>query len=91
MLVVSVGGKTYTFHREFSVGANPGPGNITLMDPFASTRHARIYQSQGSWWVQDLGTTNGTWLNNEKIYGSYCLEKGDRIRIGRTTLIVVPT
>lgn len=65
-------------------GATLGRGDveIRLEDPFASTRHARI-ERQGSVLVlEDLGSTNGTYLNEEPLSGPQPLHHGDRIRIG---------
>jgi hypothetical protein len=65
-------------------GATLGRGDveIRLEDPFASTRHARI-ERQGSVLVlEDLGSTNGTYLNDEPLDGPRPLHHGDRIRIG---------
>jgi hypothetical protein len=65
-------------------GATLGRGDveIRLEDPFASTRHARI-ERQGSVLVlEDLGSTNGTYLNEEPLNGPQPLHHGDRIRIG---------
>jgi hypothetical protein len=65
-------------------GATLGRGDveIRLEDPFASTQHARI-ERQGSVVVlEDLGSTNGTYLNDEPLRGPQPLHHGDRIRIG---------
>lgn len=65
-------------------GATLGRGDveIRLEDAFASTRHARI-ERQGSVLVlEDLGSTNGTYLNGEPLTGPQPLHHGDRIRIG---------
>jgi len=69
-------------------GATLGRGDveIRLEDPFASTRHARI-ERQGSVLVlEDLGSTNGTYLNEEPLDGPQPLHHGDRIRIGDSVL-----
>lgn len=69
-------------------GATLGRGDveIRLEDPFASTRHARI-ERQGSVLVlEDLGSTNGTYLNEEPLDGPRPLHHGDRIRIGDNEL-----
>src|SRR5215207_205037 len=69
-------------------GATLGRGDveIRLEDPFASTQHARI-ERQGSVLVlEDLGSTNGTLLNEEPLTGPQPLHHGDRIRIGDSEL-----
>jgi FHA domain len=55
---------------------------IRLEDPFASSRHARIYEQGNSVVVEDLGSTNGTYLNEELLETPRPLHPGDRVRIG---------
>ena len=59
---------------------------LVLTDDYASTRHARISQQEGVWFVEDLGSTNGTYLGQHKLGGPTPLEVGVPIRIGRTVL-----
>jgi hypothetical protein len=65
-------------------GATLGRGDveIRLEDPFASSRHARISQQGHVFVIEDLGSTNGTYLNDEPLDGPQPLHPGDRIRIG---------
>jgi hypothetical protein len=65
-------------------GATLGRGDveIRLEDPFASTRHARISRQGRLLVIEDLGSTNGTYLNDEPLNGPQPLHDGDRIRIG---------
>jgi hypothetical protein len=55
---------------------------IRLEDPFASSRHARIYEQGNAVVVEDLGSTNGTYLNEELLETPRPLHPGDRVRIG---------
>ena len=55
---------------------------IRLEDPFASSRHARIFLQGNAVVIEDLGSTNGTYLNEELLQGPQPLHPGDRIRIG---------
>jgi hypothetical protein len=55
---------------------------IRLEDPFASSRHARIYEQGNSVIVEDLDSTNGTYLNEELLQTPRPLHPGDRVRIG---------
>jgi hypothetical protein len=55
---------------------------IRLEDPFASARHARIYEQGNILVVEDLGSTNGTYLNEELLETPRPLHPGDRVRIG---------
>ncbi len=65
-------------------GATLGRGDveIKLEDPFASGRHARISREGRTLLIEDLGSTNGTYLNEEPLSGPQPLYDGDRIRIG---------
>jgi hypothetical protein len=65
-------------------GASLGRGDveIQLEDPFASSRHARISRQGHVLVIEDLGSTNGTYLNEEPLDGPQPLHPGDRIRIG---------
>jgi len=59
-----------------------GDVEIKLGDPFASSRHAKITRQGRTLVVEDLGSTNGTYLNGEPLTGPQPLHDGDRIRIG---------
>ncbi len=59
-----------------------GEVEIPLEDPFASSRHARITRQGHVVVIEDLGSTNGTYLNEELLTGPQPLHNGDRIRIG---------
>jgi len=66
-------------------GAVLGRGDaaeIRLQDPFASSRHARILTQAGAVVLEDLDSTNGTYLNEELLQGPAPLHPGDRVRIG---------
>ena len=56
--------------------------DIQIEDPFASARHARVVRQGDLLVLEDLGSTNGTYLNGEIIQGPQPLHPGDRIRIG---------
>ncbi len=59
-----------------------GEAEIRLEDPFASSGHARIFEQGGILAVEDLGSTNGTYLNEELLESPRPLHPGDRLRIG---------
>jgi len=70
---------------DLSSGALLGRGSeadIVLEDSFSSTRHARLYPQGDAVVLEDLGSTNGTYLNGEPVGGPQPLHDGDRIRIG---------
>jgi pSer/pThr/pTyr-binding forkhead associated (FHA) protein len=59
---------------------------LVLDDDYASTRHARISQSGDAWYVEDLGSTNGTYLDRNKVSGPTRVPLGTAIRIGKTVI-----
>jgi hypothetical protein len=69
---------------DVSNGATLGRGDveIRLEDPFASSSHARITRQGQMVVIEDLGSTNGTYLNEEPLGGPQPLHSGDHIRIG---------
>ncbi len=67
------------------VGRNP-ECTLVLTDDYASGRHLRIYPGADAWYVDDLGSTNGTIVNGQKIDEGARLDPGAQIRIGQTVL-----
>ena len=66
-----------------------GRGNdaaIRLDDDYVSTRHARIASSGDQWFVEDLGSTNGTYIGTQRLTQPTTLQLGSQVRIGKTTL-----
>jgi pSer/pThr/pTyr-binding forkhead associated (FHA) protein len=59
---------------------------LVLTDDYASTRHARISETNGVWYLEDLGSTNGTYVGQSKVEGPVPLEAGVAIRIGKTVM-----
>jgi hypothetical protein len=57
-------------------------------DEFASARHARIEVRGDGVWVQDLDSTNGTYVNGSRVVGAQRLDPGDVLRVGETDLLV---
>ena len=67
------------------IGRNPECA-LVLEDDFASGRHAKIYERDGAWFVEDLGSTNGTFLGSERLTGPVRVEVGTTLRIGKTVI-----
>jgi hypothetical protein len=59
---------------------------LVLNDDYASTYHARIFPQDGQWLVEDLGSTNGTYLDHQKVARPTPVPVGVPIRIGKTAL-----
>jgi pSer/pThr/pTyr-binding forkhead associated (FHA) protein len=85
-LLVQTGDLRHTFHSDFIAGRQ---GKLAVGDEFASNQHARFLIAHGLWYVKDLGSTNGTWLNGRRIHAPQPLKKGDKVKIGRTVVTVV--
>jgi pSer/pThr/pTyr-binding forkhead associated (FHA) protein len=59
---------------------------LILDDDYVSTRHARIASSGDQWFVEDLGSTNGTYIGSHRLTQPTTLQLGSKVRIGKTTL-----
>jgi len=59
---------------------------LVLTDDYASSRHARLFPQDGQWIVEDLGSTNGTYLDRQKVTQPTPVPAGVPIRIGKTVL-----
>lgn len=75
-------GRIYDVGDEVTVGRAPGCGVPIDYDTFASSLHARLFRLDGDLWVEDLGSTNGTWVNTVRIEERTKLEKGDLLQVG---------
>lgn len=63
---------------------------LVITDDYASARHARLVPRAGQWFLEDLGSTNGTYLDRAKVTGPTPVPLGVPIRIGRTSLELRP-
>jgi pSer/pThr/pTyr-binding forkhead associated (FHA) protein len=84
-LRLQAGNQRHIVSTEVTVGRQ---GTLVVSDEFASGEHARLWVAHGRWYVQDLGSTNGTWLNGRRIHAAQLLKKGDKIWIGHTIMTV---
>ena len=53
-----------------------------------SQLHARVFRRDNQFYVEDLGSTNGTYLNRKKVTGPVAVRRGDRLQVGKTVLEV---
>jgi hypothetical protein len=60
--------------------------HVKIPDSSVSHRHARVYHSDGEWHVEDLGSTNGTFVNDRPLTRAVILRPGDTLSVGRSTL-----
>jgi pSer/pThr/pTyr-binding forkhead associated (FHA) protein len=80
-------GRSYELGQELTVGRAAGC-QITLDDSYASQLHARVFQRDGILYVEDLGSTNGTFVGGKKVTAPVPLERGDHLKVGNTVLEV---
>lgn len=66
----------------------PSPAHLDLRDVKVSGRHARLTFEDGGYFIEDLGSTNGTWIGRKRIKDRVRLDAGAEIRVGETTLSV---
>jgi len=79
-------GEQFPLADELTIGrssdcAVPLPG-----DTFVSQVHARVFRLENEYWVEDLGSTNGTLMNGRRFAGPAPVRRGDRLQVGRTVL-----
>ena len=79
-------GKTYDLGDELTAGRASGCQISLPDDTYVSQLHARIFRRDGQVYVEDLGSTNGTFLNRKKVSSPQPLRRGDRLQIGKTVL-----
>jgi pSer/pThr/pTyr-binding forkhead associated (FHA) protein len=88
-MVVTAGplaGKTFPLtDAQITIG-RADDATLILTDDYASTRHARIFPQDGQWIVEDLGSTNGTYLDRQKVTQPTPVPVGVPVRIGKTVL-----
>lgn len=72
---------------EIILGRDPN-SHFALNNETVSARHARISFHHNQWWVEDLHTTNGTYLNDQRIEAATVLVNGDELRCGQVVLSI---
>ena len=82
---VELSGKAWALAGEVSIGRAAGC-QVTIDDTYASQIHARIFNRDNQWQIEDLGSTNGTWLNRHKVAGPMVIKPGDVVQIGNTVM-----
>jgi pSer/pThr/pTyr-binding forkhead associated (FHA) protein len=88
-LVVTAGalkGTSLDLAQEQITLGRANDATLVLNDDYASSRHARIFPQDGQWIVEDLGSTNGTYLDRQKVTRPMPVPVGVPIRIGKTVL-----
>lgn len=78
-------GRSFPLADELTVGRAAGC-QVTLDDTYVSQLHARVFRREGTYYVEDLGSTNGTYLNRAKVAGPMVMSPGDRLQVGSVVL-----
>ena len=79
-------GKVFPLGAEITIGRDPSSTIVIGDDTFVSQHHARIYELEGQAMVEDLGSTNGSFHNGNRLVGARLLHPGDRVQFGYTVL-----
>ncbi|HYI61974.1 MAG TPA: FHA domain-containing protein [Acidimicrobiales bacterium] len=79
-------GRTWPLAPEMTLGRAAGCHVAIPEDTFASQIHARIFSRDGQTWVEDLGSTNGTYVNHAKVAAATAVRRGDLVQIGNTVM-----
>jgi hypothetical protein len=82
----SLAGTTITLGEQQITIGRAADATLVLTDDYASTRHARLFPQNGEWIVEDLGSTNGTYLDRQKVSQPTPVPLGVPVRIGKTVL-----
>ncbi|MGH8989177.1 MAG: FHA domain-containing protein [Acidimicrobiales bacterium] len=83
-----VAGQRFDIGEELTIGRSPGCGISTSYDIYSSTLHAKLFPENGRVYVEDLGSTNGTFVNSERIVKPVRLGRGDLLQVGATVFQV---
>jgi len=81
----SSGKRTVPLKDSITVG-RAATCDLVLSDTYVSNVHARIFAKDGAYWLEDLGSTNGTYMNRAKVAVPTAIGPGDEIRMGKATL-----
>lgn len=79
-------GATLGVDREITFGRAAGCTVSVPDDAYMSQVHARVYMDEGDVFVEDLNSTNGTFINGDRVHGTRQLFHGDRLQVGHTVL-----
>ena len=79
-------GRSFPVDGDATIGRGGGCAVPLTFDTFVSQVHARAFDRDGTLWVEDAGSTNGTLVNSKRITQPMKLRKGDRVQVGETVL-----
>jgi hypothetical protein len=74
-------GTSFNLEQQTNIGRGP-TNTIQIPDNFISSEHSRLWHRNGQWFVQDAGSVNGTFVNNQPAYNAMVAKVGDIVRVG---------
>jgi serine/threonine protein kinase len=80
-------GRTYRFHQDVSTVGRTNGNDLVISGRSVSRRHARLWFDNGHWYIEDVGSSNGTLVNNVRIYQPVILNDGDVINFGDEVVV----
>ena len=84
----TLSGQRHELNLELTIG-RAATCDVTIDDSYASQIHARIFRREGGHVSEDLGSTNGTYLNRQKVSSATTLRTGDHLQVGSTVFEVM--
>lgn len=78
----------YALNNKITIGRG-NQNDIILRDPYVSKKHLKIVEDEGKYFLEDLKSANGTYLNNQKVLDVTMLKNGDRIKLGQIEFLCV--
>lgn len=86
VLAGPLAGTTLNLHSSAVLIGRAPSCTLVLDDDYASGRHARIFPHDGRWFVEDLGSTNGSWLGDHRVGEPEPMDPGLQLKIGQTVI-----
>lgn len=81
--------ESYVLHKQTTTMGRDKKNDIVLGDPFISGKHAQLVADEGLYFLEDLESANGTYVNGERISDVLALKDGDRISLGQVDFLFV--
>ena len=81
-----IDGQIFTFVKSVDIGRDPSCGISITTDNYISRRHAKIMVIEPECFLEDLNSTNGTFINNEQLKGRIVISNGQYFTVGKTQM-----
>jgi ABC-type multidrug transport system ATPase subunit len=81
-------GKTFAIEKDETIIGRIAPAEIAINQSEISRRHARVIRKGGQYFIEDLGSSNGTMLNGQPIKAAHVINNGDEIRLGASVILI---